>query len=224
MSFQEIIHSDHHAFALEWSAPAPERLITAHRDAATERGIALYVSLFTDTVFSIQTARAVHAEQTQKLAATEEKLIVVSARSFLTEAQNVLLKSLEEPSIGVRLIIITPSLASLLDTVLSRTMPLSITSETPTNNSQKVSGFLSAPLRDRLATVASVLGDETKQTQIELLESLEFDLTREITSRSNDLALIRAGKKVLEAKKAVLSGSTTIKYLLEELALTLPHK
>lgn len=224
MSFQEIIHSDHHAFALEWSTPTPEQLIGTLKDRAAKKGVILHVSLFTEPVFSIHTARAVHAEQTQKLATAEEKLIIISARSFLTEAQNVLLKSLEEPDAGVRVIIITPSFASLLDTVLSRTTPLSIAQTNTPRDRQNESGFLRASLQERLSTVASVLRDETKQSQIELLESLESDLAGEAAAHSNDKAFIRVGKKVLEAKKAALTGRTTLKYLLEELALLLPRK
>ena len=68
--------------------------------------------------FKIEISKAVIAEA--YIAEEEVKYLIISARSFTVEAQNALLKILEEPPRNIEIIIVTESKSVLLPTVRSR--------------------------------------------------------------------------------------------------------
>lgn len=68
--------------------------------------------------FLLDDARAVEKES--YIAETQEKIIILMAYSFRTEAQNFLLKLLEEPPKNIKFLIVTPSKNLLLPTIKSR--------------------------------------------------------------------------------------------------------
>ncbi len=64
-----------------------------------------------------------HAREVQKesfIAEKDEKIIIIMAHSFRIEAQNFLLKLLEEPPKNIKFLIVAPSKNSLLATIKSR--------------------------------------------------------------------------------------------------------
>lgn len=68
--------------------------------------------------FLIEDARAVERES--YIAEKDEKIIVIMANSFRIEAQNSLLKLLEEPPRNIKFLIVAPSKNLLLPTIRSR--------------------------------------------------------------------------------------------------------
>ncbi|EAI3380620.1 DNA polymerase III subunit delta', partial [Campylobacter coli] len=68
--------------------------------------------------FLIDDAKAVEKES--YIAETSEKIIVLMANSFRIEAQNFLLKLLEEPPKNIKFLIVVPSKNLLLPTIKSR--------------------------------------------------------------------------------------------------------
>ncbi|EAI1998675.1 DNA polymerase III subunit delta', partial [Campylobacter jejuni] len=68
--------------------------------------------------FLLDDARAVEKES--YIAETEEKIIVLMADSYRIEAQNFLLKLLEEPPKNIKFLIVIPSKNLLLPTIKSR--------------------------------------------------------------------------------------------------------
>lgn len=68
--------------------------------------------------FLLDDARVVEKES--YIAETQEKIIILMAYSFRTEAQNFLLKLLEEPPRNIKFLIVTPSKNLLLPTIKSR--------------------------------------------------------------------------------------------------------
>jgi len=68
--------------------------------------------------FLMEDARAVEKES--YIAETSEKIIVLMAYSFSTQAQNFLLKLLEEPPKNIKFLIVSPSKNLLLPTIKSR--------------------------------------------------------------------------------------------------------
>ena len=77
--------------------------------------------LHVDEEFKLEYAKAVVAEA--YISESQTKYIILGANSFRNEAQNSLLKILEEPPRNIEFIIITSSKSSLLPTVRSR-LPL----------------------------------------------------------------------------------------------------
>jgi len=73
---------------------------------------------FLEDSFKLEHAKAVVAES--YISEREVKYIVLAGNSFTTEAQNSLLKVLEEPPKNIEFIIISPTKSNLLPTVRSR--------------------------------------------------------------------------------------------------------
>ncbi len=78
---------------------------------------------FSFDLFSVDDARKVAGAAYQS-ALHDQKLILVYAARLFHEAQNALLKVVEEPPAGVTIILGTPSLGILLPTLRSRLLPL----------------------------------------------------------------------------------------------------
>lgn len=73
---------------------------------------------FIEDVFKLEHAKAVVAES--YISESQTKYIIFGAKSFTNEAQNSLLKILEEPPKNIEFIIISPTKSNLLPTVRSR--------------------------------------------------------------------------------------------------------
>ena len=84
---------------------------------------------FLEDIFKLEHAKAVIAES--YISEQIVKYIVLAGNSFTTEAQNSLLKILEEPPLNIKFIIISPTKSNLLPTVRSR-LPIQKTKESRT--------------------------------------------------------------------------------------------
>jgi len=73
---------------------------------------------FIEDVFKLEHAKAVVSES--YISESQTKYIIFGAKSFTNEAQNSLLKVLEEPPRNIEFIIISPTKSNLLPTVRSR--------------------------------------------------------------------------------------------------------
>jgi len=73
---------------------------------------------FIEDVFKLEHAKAVVAES--YISESQTKYIIFGAKSFTPEAQNSLLKVLEEPPRNIEFIIISPTKSNLLQTIRSR--------------------------------------------------------------------------------------------------------
>lgn len=207
-------------------------LVDSKRDAT---GNALFQQLqsispahrfFNQTVLDIETARKIITwAQTPY---NEEKIALVSFHTVGIEAQNALLKILEEPRPGVRFILLTSNKTNLIETVLSRVLEVRLNTEhLPNHNPETVESaeiFLATShgLRMKLACIVNILSrvDEEDRKDRESVRS--FILTLVILLRKDD-----SGSKYIEETLNVASyasdPSASGKALIEYLALLLPQ-
>ena len=127
-------------------------------------GLALYSELqaispvhrfFNQTVLDIETARSIITwAQTPY---NEEKIALVSFHTAGLEAQNALLKIIEEPRDGVRFIFLTSNTAKLIGTVMSRVLYVRDVMSTEITKDAK--DFLSTPhaLRMKSPSIIALL-------------------------------------------------------------------
>ncbi len=80
--------------------------------------------ILTYGLFSVDDARSVFEMATRAPTQGEKKMIVISTPRIFHEAQNALLKLLEEPPKGVTVVLVIPSEGILLPTLRSRLLPL----------------------------------------------------------------------------------------------------
>ncbi len=146
-----------------------------------------------------------------------EAVYLIGVSSITVEAQQALLKLLEEPQIGTVFVFLVPH-GTLIPTVKSRMLPypVSVTSRSNLEGKQ----FLKASHTERTEIIATLLKDEegVKEKTRDLLNALEAELSKNIKDPKAREGLMDIAK----VRNYVGDRSPSLKMLLEHLALCLP--
>ena len=234
----------HHAYYLVGSAPIhAELLYVLEKDHSIP--VKANPDLFNRSYinFTIEDARELKLSAgTRPIGATGKKVFVLMMNSITAEAQNALLKLLEEPSDYSHFFLIVPSAHILLPTVKSRmqSLQIEIQGEKQGRSTMSDSGekskytlyginvindakeFLSATPSKRLELIKALLEDitkekKTKQDAITFLNAIECVVHEEKG--------IKDGMKQLEAiqvaRKYISDRAPSMKMLLEYVALNI---
>jgi DNA polymerase III delta prime subunit len=162
----------------------------------------------------IDEARTLTERASTKPLGAPHRTFVCFFNGITTEAQNALLKTLEEPPAGALFVLVTSSPNTLLQTVRSRvrahalpTAPLSHTD---------ADAFLVSSKDERIKVITKLLDTDQREmgTVIEFLSSIERSL-----SKLNEKEALAA---VYRARKYVTDKGSLLKPLLEQVALLTP--
>lgn len=171
--------------------------------------------------FGIEESRALIAKAALK--ATEGKaLYIVATASIQSEAQQALLKLLEEPSPGTVFILLVPH-GSLLPTVRSRCLPFPFDGEASTSN-KEAKAFLKASPKERSEQIAEMLEEEegTRERVREFLNALERELYAGFKKKGAARAELARGLEDVGLFRTYLGDrAPSVKMMLEHLAATL---
>jgi len=142
---------------------------------------------------------------------SDRQLFILSFRFITKEAQNSLLKLLEEPNKNTTFFLIVPNTSILLSTVISRLYPLKVTSLYDLTDAKE---FLTMTMKERLFFFNGIIKEKDKSAAILFLGNLERELyAREETSVLPD---------VLLAENYMYDRGASIKMLLEYIAVVVP--
>ncbi len=173
--------------------------------------------------FGIEESRALIGKAALK--ATEGRaLYVIATASIQSEAQQALLKLLEEPSAGTVLILLVPH-GSLLPTVRSRCLPFPFTGEASASNKEAKS-FLKVSPKERSEQIAELLDEEegTRERAREFLSALERELYAGFTKKGAAREELARGMEDIARFRMYLGDrAPSVKMMLEHLAATLPR-
>lgn len=175
--------------------------------------------LFVETdTFTIDEARALKDWQSKRPAAGERKFFVLALNGATQEAQNSLLKVLEEPAAGTHFFLIAPSAEVFLPTVRSRLFIIKLNKESEKNEAALAEKFLKNNIGERLAFAKSFAdeiadGQKTKTDVIKFLDALELAL------REKKLAEAAVFEQLFQAKIFLRGSGSSAKMILENLAL-----
>jgi DNA polymerase III delta prime subunit len=166
--------------------------------------------------FSIDDARELSSLASQTPFEAQVRVFVISVKHIAVEAQNALLKLLEEPPATALFYIIVPKTALLLPTLLSRLQMQSGASSTTDETNSSFVTFFKSSYADRLIAIA----EHTKEKDLvwidEILSGAEAYASG---SKEKDTSLYSA---ILFARSYIQTKGASAKMLLEELALCLP--
>lgn len=160
--------------------------------------------------FGIDDARGLEKWAAGKPLLSDTKVSFITALSLTHEAQNALLKVLEEPPLGTYIFIGIQNAGGLLPTFLSRVRILTSAGESKIEN--KNGKFARAGLKEKFAIIASLSKKENKNEMKELIKSLEKEAYKENRNSLNH---------ILTAKIFAGSRGSSPKMLLEWLACVL---
>lgn len=176
--------------------------------------------------FTIDDARELKSfASTRPMTENGKKVFVIQMNGITSEAQNALLKLLEEPPHYAHFFIIVPSAHLLLPTVKSRLLLLG-TDHSGTERKDEVTvqakEFVKATKAERLEIVKSLIDEiskekKTKQDAINFLHSVEA-----VFYETNGVEKGRAGLEAIDtARKYLNDRAPSVKMLLEYVALTI---
>lgn len=173
-----------------------------------------------DTIL-VDNAREIIDLANRKISDSKKNFFFIKTNSINHQAQNSLLKSLEEPTSGLHFFFVLPELNNILPTVLSRAFVV-----LDENKINIDSSFFKLNLAEKIKHVEKLAaeikdGKKTKQDAINFVDSLiEFlntksDFKKEFPQKIQD---------ILELRSFISDSGSSVKSILEAIILALPAK
>jgi hypothetical protein len=149
----------------------------------------------------------------------DRSFVVAVCVDMTSDAQNKLLKTIEEPTAGSHVFIVVPSAHLVLPTIRSRVQTIEVRGARADALAAK---FVALPVAERLAEVAELVAsikddEESKMRAVELIDAVT-ERARAATPR--DDAFLR---RLLAARGYLFDQSPSVKNILEWLALSTPQ-
>lgn len=210
----------HHAYILEgMPEPVIEDLSVFCGDVlgVPSRGNPDFVCEVHDR-FLVDHARRLRELQQNRALTGDKKVFIVAFHFITREAQNALLKVLEEPTAGTHIFIVTPSAHVFLPTVLSRVTVLKTKHLTPQDAARS---FLKSSYKKRMDYIAKLVKDikdekATKAVALSLVRGLIMVLHEDaVTNRR----LFGTLQELDQISLYLEDSSASVKMLLEHTAL-----
>lgn len=217
----------HHAYFYE----GPFALLEALADDARERfGFKgdknPDVHIVEEEKFGIDESRSL-VESAGLKSLAGRALFVVGVASVTVQAQQALLKLLEEPQAGTVFVLLVPH-GTLLPTVRSRMMAYPYQGESSVSLPRTLLGkkFLKSNQKERSDDIAKLLKDDegVKERVREFVLALEAELYAQVRpARSHRKEILVALEDVQKVRDYLRDTAPSHKMLLEHLALTIPQ-
>jgi len=153
------------------------------------------------------------------------KIYIITTKSFTREAQNALLKTLEEPTVGTHFFIIVPRIDTVLPTLLSRMILVNETkSGKKSDDTEKIAeSFLQASFRERFAIAKKLT--ETKKDEPadrEKIRRILDQMERILYERTKGKPTGHVFRELYQIKTYLSDRGSSPKILLDHLVLALP--
>jgi DNA polymerase III delta prime subunit len=170
--------------------------------------------------FGIGEARELSERAALRPVHSLRRTFVIAVDSMTAEAQNALLKTLEEPRGNALFVFIHPAPQTLLPTVRSRAQMLSIQNVGHRTPYSKPEDFLKATSAKRLEMLKPLLEkDETDKRDLGAILQFLASLEHSLGEQSMDDAGREGLEAVYRARKYIGDRGALVKPLLEQIAL-----
>lgn len=224
---QILFESLSHAYVIEGDH---EKNLKSVRDLIRSFGIHIAGNPdYTESVYDVYTvddARELRRVQGLHSAAGDKKIFIITLRTINHEAQNALLKTLEEPTQHTHFFFLVRSSAILLATVLSRVQLVQVSRDEIAHGSE-AREFVAASMGERLKKISTLTKaktddkSEAKEDARKLLAGLEKILSSKLGDKNIDVA--PSLRDIIYAERELSGRAPSLKLLLEHLALTIPR-
>lgn len=225
----------HHAYLIEGSTEKilPEVMEFFEKIRIKTSGNADFSHITLDS-FKIEDARNLRSFSLEKSVKGGKRIFLVSANSFLLEAQNTLLKMFEEPIPNIHFFLIVPDKNALLKTLVSRFYLISSKAgqEEGVKEAEK---FISMPASARINFIKELLAEPEEDGEdaesanlnsarakaLKFLNTLESALHKKLVSRT--VLDIRFFEHFFKVRKFLRMPGSSAKNLMESVALIVPN-
>ena len=152
---------------------------------------------------------------------SKKAVILSSDLGFTTEAQNSLLKVLEEPPANTMIILLSQTLDEILPTIISRCRLIELEKETPKNDFEKAEKILLSFKDKGIGERLKIAQDYSKDRETALNFINELIYTSEnLLKKSKDMELVRLIRKLHEAQIEIKNTNTNLRLLMEHFLLS----
>ncbi len=157
------------------------------------------------------------------------KICLVGTSFINREAEQALLKIIEEPGIKTHFFIITPDISILVDTIKSRTHSVKYKEEQDKEIKELAQKIISSPLKTKLDLIAKIIKDKKSEDSSgplrryassllgEIERTIYLNFKKDPKNKENIFKL----KELEENKKYLNNSGAAVKMILEHIALVI---
>lgn len=231
-TFEELLPENlHHAYIIEGdieSIPVQLRTYLKKRKYIDENEMDFLYQSFDS--FTMSDVPPLNEWNTTHAVSLGKKVCIIKTKFINHEAQQSLLKMIEEPRPNTHFFFILPKASTILPTVLSRVHLIKLVStiSSPTHPLTEI--FLTAEPTERIQLIAKIIEDSKKNSSsaglrfeaMELMSSIEKYMHSELKNQKNIKNNAYTNIKQIEKCRTYLdSPGASVKMLLEHIALVL---
>ncbi len=165
---------------------------------------------------SIDDARDIFMRTRTSVPEDTRRIVIVSCTQAMGEAQNALLKATEEPGERTHFFFIVPNADMLLPTLRSRLQVLPITPDTGTVSAD-IKAFMHGTFEKRAEILEPIIEEKQHDRALALCNGIEEELS------NNTVANAEALRALEMARTYLLRRGSSLKLILEFVALSVPH-
>src|SRR3989338_3615250 len=165
-------------------------------------------------VFTIENARDIKDRHQMKAFGGKKKIFVISANSMTHEAQNSVLKMLEEPASETHFFLIFPTPERLIPTLLSRLYVVVRDDTNEAESDRAIESFIGASKSERMRQIKGIIDEKDKEKALDFLNKLESYLEKDIASKNN-FDRVSLLSEIIKAKQYLNHRGSSVKMLLE---------
>ena len=171
--------------------------------------------------FGVDEARELISRASTRAVKEKNRFFVIVASNMTDNAQNALLKILEEPSANASFFIIIPAPETLLPTFRSRAQILSLSEGTEQKGKIDPSVFLKSDKSKRIEMLKVLLPKEDEERDLGSIINFLSTLERELGKTGAEKMKVGL-EAIYRARKYVTDKGSLLKTLLEQVALLVP--
>ena len=155
-----------------------------------------------------------------------KRMCILSVKFINREAEQALLKMIEEPALDTHFFLVVPNRNNLLDTIRSRTHTIRISQDSVSKLGQE---FLALQIKDRLEMVAKLMeahkDDEDsggrRYEATNLLNAIEKVIYEKLKNNKNDESVQFALGEIEKGRTYLSTPGASVKMILEHIALVI---
>ncbi len=171
----------------------------------------------------VDQAREIIDLSNRKIGTSKKTLFFIKTNSINHQAQNSLLKSLEEPTRGLHFFFVLPELNNILPTVLSRAFVVYEENQFKKDLDQN---FLKLSIAEKIKYVEKLAseikdGKKTKQDAVNFIDSLIKIIDNDFNFKTKFPEKLVT---ILELRSFISDNGASVKSILEAIVLALPEK
>ena len=213
----------HHAYVIEGDKERVRSLLAHTFKESRTDGHVVHNADYSErevSTFGIDEAKELRERQSRS-AVGLRRVFVICAERFTHEAQNALLKTLEEPAAGTHFFFVVPSVAGILPTVRSRVV--CVREDAPHATDTQAREFLAASYGERAAHIAEMIEGKNREHARAFLSGLAEVLRARYRSSGATDAYGSSLRAIERCRRHLGGRAPSLKMLLEYVSLVLPR-